>query len=187
MGLFGRNNDDDAEQSDTAAYQATITQGVPGRCPECGGFGYIDHLDLVHRSQVQHCRQCRHRWEYRFDEDGELVEMLDLRTPGARVHKVRVGDVTDPVPPAEPATVPPAEPAPTPVTPTVEVIDDSDDIDDDVLDLTELESSAEPAAETPADEETPADTGPQVEAATAPESDDVYAKSPGEWLRSLGR
>jgi hypothetical protein len=37
--------------------------GKPGRCPDCGGRGYLDHIDLVDRIMYQHCTECRHTWE----------------------------------------------------------------------------------------------------------------------------
>lgn len=36
--------------------------GKPGRCPVCGGRGYLDHIDLVDRIMYQHCTECRHEW-----------------------------------------------------------------------------------------------------------------------------
>lgn len=36
--------------------------GRPGRCPECNGRGYLDHIDLVDRIMYQHCTECRHAW-----------------------------------------------------------------------------------------------------------------------------
>lgn len=36
--------------------------GKPGRCPDCGGRGYLDHIDLVDRIMYQHCTECRHEW-----------------------------------------------------------------------------------------------------------------------------
>lgn len=36
--------------------------GKPGRCPECDGRGYLDHIDLVDRIMYQHCTECRHQW-----------------------------------------------------------------------------------------------------------------------------
>jgi hypothetical protein len=36
--------------------------GKPGRCPECNGRGYLDHIDLVDRMMYQHCTECRHQW-----------------------------------------------------------------------------------------------------------------------------
>jgi hypothetical protein len=57
---------------------AAVQAGVPGRCPSCDGFGYIDHIDMVNRIQTQHCRDCAHRWEYSFDEAGAVTEVIDL-------------------------------------------------------------------------------------------------------------
>lgn len=37
--------------------------GRPGRCPACGGRGYLDHIDLVDRVMYQHCTECGHHWE----------------------------------------------------------------------------------------------------------------------------
>jgi hypothetical protein len=36
--------------------------GKPGRCPECNGRGYLDHIDLIDRLMYQHCTECRHAW-----------------------------------------------------------------------------------------------------------------------------
>ena len=36
--------------------------GKPGRCPQCNGRGYLDHIDLVDRIMYQHCTECRHQW-----------------------------------------------------------------------------------------------------------------------------
>jgi hypothetical protein len=36
--------------------------GKPGRCPECSGRGYLDHIDLIDRIMYQHCTECRHEW-----------------------------------------------------------------------------------------------------------------------------
>ncbi len=51
--------------------------GVPGRCPMCDGFGYIDHIDMINRIQSQHCRTCGHSWEFRFNGDHELIDLTD--------------------------------------------------------------------------------------------------------------
>jgi Zn ribbon nucleic-acid-binding protein len=37
--------------------------GRPGRCPACGGRGYLDHIDLVDRVMYQHCTECGHQWQ----------------------------------------------------------------------------------------------------------------------------
>ena len=57
--------------------RAAVHAGVPGRCPQCDGFGYIDHIDLKHRFQTQHCLTCRHSWEFSFDGDGEVIDLTD--------------------------------------------------------------------------------------------------------------
>ena len=36
--------------------------GRPGRCPDCNGRGYLDHIDLIDRVMYQHCTECRHQW-----------------------------------------------------------------------------------------------------------------------------
>jgi hypothetical protein len=34
----------------------------PQRCPSCGGAGYLDHIDLGHKVQSEHCQKCGERW-----------------------------------------------------------------------------------------------------------------------------
>jgi hypothetical protein len=63
---------------------------VPGRCPACDGLGYIDELDLGQRYQIQHCRECGHRWEYLFDADGTVVGLTRLDEAGQPVTRTRV-------------------------------------------------------------------------------------------------
>jgi len=36
--------------------------GRPGRCPKCGGIGYLDRIDLVDRIQEEHCVDCWYKW-----------------------------------------------------------------------------------------------------------------------------
>ena len=36
--------------------------GRPGRCPQCGGVGYLDRVDIVDRIQYEHCPDCFHKW-----------------------------------------------------------------------------------------------------------------------------
>ncbi len=95
MSLRFRRNDEYESQDSAEDPYSGISPGVPGHCPECDGLGYIDHADLVHRTQVQHCRECGHRWEYSFDTEGVLLEIRDLATPGARSDRVRVIDLRD--------------------------------------------------------------------------------------------
>lgn len=55
-----------AEEADTPAPAAPSTNlqfGRPTPCPQCGGRGYLDHLDMIDRIQYQHCTECGHRWE----------------------------------------------------------------------------------------------------------------------------
>lgn len=91
MGLFRRKRtpedgvetDEVVDLTDAAERRPRLHAGVPGRCPLCDGFGYIDNIDMVNRHQRQHCRDCGHSWEFDFDEDGEMVGELtseiDLR------------------------------------------------------------------------------------------------------------
>lgn len=37
--------------------------GFPTRCPDCGDFGYLDRIDVVHEVMFQHCPTCFARWE----------------------------------------------------------------------------------------------------------------------------
>jgi len=69
---------------------AAIEPGVPGRCPACDGLGYIDDLDLGQRYQIQHCKDCSHRWEYLFDDQGHVVGLTELDGAGQPVARMRV-------------------------------------------------------------------------------------------------
>jgi hypothetical protein len=49
----------------TTARQHADRQEVWGRaarCPQCGGIGYLDRVDLVERIQYEHCVDCFHKW-----------------------------------------------------------------------------------------------------------------------------
>ena len=80
MGLFRKSDQHEGTTLTTEPVRRTprVQAGVPGRCPSCDGFGYIDHIDMINRIQTQHCRDCAHRWEYSFDEAGEVTEVIDL-------------------------------------------------------------------------------------------------------------
>lgn len=85
MGLFRRKEtidltDGSAQPEEPSAeeHQAAVHAGVPGRCPTCDGFGYIDHIDMVHKYQRQHCRACGHVWEFTFDEAGDVLDLTDI-------------------------------------------------------------------------------------------------------------
>lgn len=36
--------------------------GQPGKCPDCGSAGYLDHIDMVDRIMYQHCTECANKW-----------------------------------------------------------------------------------------------------------------------------
>lgn len=83
MGLFRRKNEildltDPAPSPAEPEHKAAVHAGVPGRCPTCDGFGYIDHIDMVNRYQRQHCRACGHKWEFSFDDEGDVIDLTDL-------------------------------------------------------------------------------------------------------------
>ncbi|MDE0803397.1 MAG: hypothetical protein OSA99_08745 [Acidimicrobiales bacterium] len=84
MGLFRRKDTIDLTDGDAAPQPTTdepragIHAGVPGRCPTCDGFGYIDHIDMVHKYQRQHCRTCGHVWEFTFDDTGDVLDLTDI-------------------------------------------------------------------------------------------------------------
>ncbi|MGY6501318.1 MAG: hypothetical protein ACXIVQ_10565 [Acidimicrobiales bacterium] len=40
-----------------------VRWGFPSRCPECGDFGYLDRIDVVHELMFQHCPTCWAKWE----------------------------------------------------------------------------------------------------------------------------
>jgi hypothetical protein len=40
-----------------------LVWGMPSRCPECGGFGYLDTVDVERSVMYQHCPTCWARWE----------------------------------------------------------------------------------------------------------------------------
>jgi uncharacterized protein (DUF983 family) len=37
--------------------------GRPGRCPSCGGRGYLDRIDVIDRIMYEHCTECFHKWQ----------------------------------------------------------------------------------------------------------------------------
>ena len=39
-----------------------IEAGLPAPCPECGGRGFLDSIDLARRLQHEHCTVCAARW-----------------------------------------------------------------------------------------------------------------------------
>ena len=123
MGWFRRTP---AEQDDvTPSFEDRLAQigpGVPGHCPACDGLGYIDSIDIGHRYQIQHCKDCLHRWEYLFDGDGNVVGLTELDRDGRPVTRSRVRASRDV--PATPASAAPApEPEPDPAIEADVVVD----------------------------------------------------------------
>lgn len=86
MGLFRRRKTVDLTEGPStgspdaggAGHESAVHVGVPGRCPTCHGFGYIDKIDMRHRFQRQHCRECGHVWEFSFDEEGAVLDVTDI-------------------------------------------------------------------------------------------------------------
>jgi hypothetical protein len=125
------------EEDATPSFEArlaAIGPGVPGRCPACDGHGYIDRLDIGHKFQIQHCKDCGHRWEYLFDADGHVVGLTELDHAGQPVSRTRVRrpavvdarsadeagddvvDLRDPAPEPSPPTPPSPSTAPAEAT-----------------------------------------------------------------------
>ena len=73
MGLFNKKAKKQAETTVdvrdeavidlTAGDQPKIEWGFPTRCPECGDYGYLDRIDVVHEVMYQHCPTCWAKWE----------------------------------------------------------------------------------------------------------------------------
>jgi hypothetical protein len=55
--------------------------GEPGTCPECRGQGFLDHIDLTHRRQIQHCKECGHRWTIALPDHDPEPAFIDLNYP----------------------------------------------------------------------------------------------------------
>ena len=100
-----------SDEGDPPSYEDRLAQigpGVPGHCPACDGLGYIDSIDIGHRYQIQHCKDCQHRWEYLFDGDGHVVGVTELDDVGRPVARSRVRTARTPAVPVE---APPPGPA----------------------------------------------------------------------------
>lgn len=69
MGLFGRKKGEPQVIDLRETVEAKVVRGpilefgFPTRCPECGGRGYLDRVDIRHRTQFEHCPSCFARWE----------------------------------------------------------------------------------------------------------------------------
>ena len=61
---------------DTAAGAGTQDGlGKPTRCPECGGPGFLEHIDLRKGVMYQHGRECDHKWEI---SEAEILASQDV-------------------------------------------------------------------------------------------------------------
>lgn len=156
---------------------AAITPGVPGHCPACDGLGYIDNIDLGHRCQIQHCRDCGNRWEYLFDEAGAVVGLTELDEHGRPRSRNRI----------RPLRAPGAAPHPLAAPADTEAAAPNDEVVDVVADVIELaeERRADEAPGPPVhdvidlrDPDPAMAATSTVEPASAPEH-----MSPAEWLR----
>ena len=64
MGLFNRKEAEEAEPVvDLRDAKPALEFGYPTPCPECGGPGYLDSIDLSRRVMYQHCPSCFTKYE----------------------------------------------------------------------------------------------------------------------------
>jgi len=64
MGLFSRKGSK-AQVIDLRerAPRPVFEFGLPTPCPECGGHGYLDGIDVKRAIMFQHCPACFAKWE----------------------------------------------------------------------------------------------------------------------------
>lgn len=164
MGWFRSRSTDGGDDTSFEDRLVGIGPGVPGRCPACDGLGYIDSIDIGHRYQIQHCKECLHRWEYLFDADGVVVGLTELDSAGQPVARARVRPLRATA--AAAPAVPPVDPAP-PVA---------------------VEAGAEAEAEAEADEDLIVDLrDPEVRDTPVVDVPPPEQLSPAEWLRQAAR
>lgn len=39
-----------------------VDVGIPAPCPQCGGRGFLDLIEVRKRRQYEHCVECRATW-----------------------------------------------------------------------------------------------------------------------------
>ena len=62
MGLFSR--DGRKQRVVDLRDRAPVHEfGLPTPCPQCGGHGYLDGIDLKGQVMYQHCPDCFTKWE----------------------------------------------------------------------------------------------------------------------------
>lgn len=182
MGLFRDRTQPEGDYDPTATFEARLASvgpGVPGHCPSCDGLGYIDNLDIGHRFQIQHCKDCGHRWEYLFDTDGRVVGLTELDEHGHPVARMRIRTRS-------------AEPAAAAAAPATSTSDDDVQVEaGEVVDLTgdtaptDVIDLREPVIELTTPELTTPELTTPAPATPAPA--DADHMSPAEWLRHARR
>lgn len=88
MALFRKKSTETLIRDESPGY----TFGVSAPCPSCGGPGYIEHTDFDHRYQVEHCKQCGHKWSLTFNAEGALVHMADETASEPSVRTIDLRD-----------------------------------------------------------------------------------------------
>ena len=68
MGLFNRKEPSEDAVVDLRQATAALEFGYPTPCPQCGGPGYLDSIDISRRVMFQHCPSCFTKYETTEDE-----------------------------------------------------------------------------------------------------------------------
>jgi hypothetical protein len=63
MGLFNRKKQPEVVIDLRAPEANKPRWGSPVPCPECGGRGYLDHIDPFRDVMFMHCTQCFNKYE----------------------------------------------------------------------------------------------------------------------------
>jgi hypothetical protein len=63
MGLFSRESKQRVLDLRDKPAKPTLEFGLPSPCPECGGHGYLEGIDVKRRIMFQHCTICSVKWE----------------------------------------------------------------------------------------------------------------------------
>jgi hypothetical protein len=68
MGLFTRKHEPvrpviDLREEPAPPPKPRLEFGMPTPCPECGVYGYLDHIDPYRRVMFEHCPNCFTKWE----------------------------------------------------------------------------------------------------------------------------
>ena len=67
MGLFNHKETEDAVV-DLREPATPLQFGYPTPCPECGGAGYLDSIDITRRVMFQHCTSCFTKYQVTEEE-----------------------------------------------------------------------------------------------------------------------